>query len=134
MRTAVTAIAAIVGLLLIANGTWMLIVPLGWFSATPIVWRTGVPNAHFIRDVGWTYGAVGASLIWGLADRRFRTTSLFLASIWLAGHAAIHVGEAATGVCSPAQFANEMPQILGPLMLLVFALCLDGAEKRPLPA
>ena len=130
MRMAVTAIRALVGILLIANGTWMLITPSGWFAATPIVWRTGVPNAHFIRDVGWTYVTVGAIVVWGMADRRFQTLSLLIAIIWLVGHAAIHVGETATGICSPRQFANETPQVLGPLFLLALALGLDVVDNR----
>jgi hypothetical protein len=109
------------GGVLIANGAWMLIEPQGWFAATPIVWRTGIPNDHFIRDVGWTYAAVGALLVWGTADERFRTASLLIAIFWLAGHAVIHLGEAAAVVCSQRQFFAESPQVVGPLLLLIIA-------------
>ena len=132
MRTSATVIALVVGLLLFANGAWMLLAPLGWFTATPIVWRTGAANAHFIRDVGWTYGAVGGLLIWGLVDRNARKLSLIVAATWLGGHAAIHAAEAATGICSSRQFASETPQVLGPVMLLLIALGLDGADRRRL--
>ena len=130
MQKIAMAIALIVGVVLIANGVWMLLAPHGWFAATPIVWRTDVPNDHFIRDVGWTYAAVGALLVWGSADLPFRTASLMIAIIWLAGYAAIHLGEAAAGVCSQRQFFAEIPQIVGPLLLLIIAYGLGRLPGR----
>jgi hypothetical protein len=130
LRTSASVISAIVGLLLIANGLWMLVGPLKWFAATPIVWRTGVPNEHFIRDVGWIYGAVGALIFGGLVRPTFRAQSLKLAIVWLAGHAAIHIGEVATGICSPPQFALQTPQVMGPLILLLLAAGLEAARPR----
>lgn len=119
-----------VAIVLVANGGWMLLAPDQWFFATPIVWRTGVPNPHFIRDVGWTYAAVGVLMICGLFTERFRTTSLMLALGWLAGHAAIHLGEVATGVCTGRQFLSESPQVWGPPILLMIGVALGRKRKR----
>ncbi len=130
MRTGSNIIALIVGLLLLANGVWMVMTPLGWFTATPIVWRTGVANAHFIRDVGWTYATVGALVIGGLVHGAARTLLLSLAAIWLGGHAIIHIGELAVGICSARQFTSEIPQVVGPLVLLLFALGLGAFSKK----
>jgi hypothetical protein len=127
---ATTVVATFTGLLLSANGCWMLMTPLDWFAATPIAWRTGFPNAHFIRDVGWTYAAVGSLLIYGSAERRARTPLLLCALIWLVGHAAIHVGEVATGICSARQFSAEIPQVIGPTIFVAIALGLDVVDRR----
>lgn len=130
MHKLTMAITASVAIALIANGAWMLAAPYYWFAATPIVWRTGVPNLHFIRDVGWSYASVGALLIGGLIAERFRSLSLALANIWLADHAAIHLGEAATGVCSDEQFLRETPQVWGPLILLLIAALLGHKREE----
>ena len=130
MPKAANVIPAFTGLLLCANSLRMLTGPMGWFAATPIVWRTGIPNAHFIRDVGWTYAAVGSLLSYGSAERRVRTPSLLYAVTWLVGHAAIHVGEVAAGICSTSQFLAEMPQVIGPTVLVALALGLDVLDRR----
>lgn len=60
-RIAQTLIA-IVALFALANGTFMLFDPYGWYQAVPTVRFTGPPNQHFIRDIGLAYLASGAVL------------------------------------------------------------------------
>lgn len=125
-----TGVVSIAALLLFLNGAWMLIDPGGWFAATPIVWRTGIPNLHFTRDVGWTYAAIGLLLAFGLVKPQWRTPSVILSLYWLLGHFAIHAGETAVGLCGPAQFVAELPQVLGPCLMLALALGLDALARR----
>ena len=125
MRMASLLLSAGVGLVLFANGAWMLADPFGWFAGTSIVWRTGPPNAHFIRDVGWTYGALGLLVGVGALQPRRRAAAVGTAAVWLAGHGAVHVGEAITGLCSPKAAVSESPAVFGPLVLLGLVLLID---------
>ena len=127
MRRAVVAISILVGAALAINGASMLADPLRWFGSTPIVWRTGLANAHFIRDVGWTYVAVGTLVMTGAMRPRWTQPTIGLAIVWLAGHGAIHLGEVVTGACSRAAFLTEWPMVWGPVAFLAVALLLDWA-------
>jgi len=130
VRTTSFSITIAASILLISNGMWMLISPQGWFAATPIVWRTGVPNDHFIRDVGWTCASIGGLLLWGSAAQKFRAPSFALAFVWLIGHALIHLCEAATGLCSARQLVAEIPQAMGPIFLIVITFGLTRIAGR----
>ena len=129
MRRAVVAISILVGAASAINGAAMLADALRWFGSTPIVWRTGLPNAHFIRDVGWTYVAVGTVVMTGALRPRWTRPTIGLAIVWLAGHGVIHLGEVVTGVCSRAAFLSEWPIVWGPVAFLAVALLMDGAIR-----
>ncbi|MEO8115730.1 MAG: hypothetical protein ABI655_15180, partial [Phenylobacterium sp.] len=48
-------IAGALGLLLAANGLYMLFAPAPWYGAVPGVPSTGPFNPHFVRDIGAAY-------------------------------------------------------------------------------
>ena len=50
-----TLLASILGILLGANGLWMLTGPFHWYAHIPGVTETGPANAHLTRDVGWPF-------------------------------------------------------------------------------
>ena len=55
-------LAAILALILGANGLVMLFAGLWWYGAVPGVTATGPYNPHFVRDIGAAYLVVSASL------------------------------------------------------------------------
>lgn len=54
------ALAMGLGLLLAANGLFMLADPAQWYAIVPGVPETGPFNAHFVRDIGAIYVVTGA--------------------------------------------------------------------------
>ena len=57
-------IAAILALLMAANGLFMLGLPQAWYDAVPGVPLTGLFNPHFVRDIGMAYLTVAGGLAW----------------------------------------------------------------------
>lgn len=124
---------ALTGAGMAVNGLFMLIDPMMWFDTTPGVARTGLPNLHFIRDIGLVYFAVGAGLIWAVRDVHNRLALCVAASVWLMGHALFHTWEVLAGVCTLSQYLVDVPGVLLPgllSVLLCFAVKDDAKEAQ----
>lgn len=61
------AMIALAALAAVLNGGVMLAVPLDWYVAVPTVRFTGLPNPHFIRDIGLAYLTCGVVLAYAAA-------------------------------------------------------------------
>jgi hypothetical protein len=93
------AIPALLGLLALANGTFMLVSPASWYLTIPGVTTTGPFNQHFLRDIGLIFVLIGVAFLAGTAWSRYRVAAWGAASLWLAGHALFHFWEVAVGIC-----------------------------------
>lgn len=60
MQVTRTTVAIGLGLLLAANGLFMLADPVQWYAMVPGVPETGPFNPHFVRDIGAIYWSPGA--------------------------------------------------------------------------
>ena len=58
------------GLLLAANGLFMLADPASWYAMVPGVPETGPSNPHFVRDIGAVYVVAGGALAVLALDER----------------------------------------------------------------
>lgn len=114
----------------IANGLFMLAKPLDWYVFIPTVVTTGPPNAHFIRDIGLAYLGSGLILLYATANPIRRWRAALVGGIWLALHGALHIYEAAAGICGPATFWADAPAVLGQPALVVAALAILRIRKR----
>ncbi len=115
------ALAAFVA---IANGAVMLVAPLDWYILVPTVRFTGLPNAHFIRDIGLAYLTCGAVLGYAAADPVRRWGAALAGAAWLAVHGALHITEVATGICTPGHFWIDAPGVLGPPLVVLAAVAI----------
>lgn len=109
--------AVLMGLAALANGTFMLMSPSGWYFAVPGVTTTGPFNQHFVRDIGLVFLFVGAAFVIGAARTRFRVVLWAAASLWLAGHALFHLWEVAVGICGPSALARDFAAVSLPALL-----------------
>lgn len=109
--------ASLMGVAALANGTFMLISPAGWYFAVPGVTTTGPFNQHFVRDIGLIFLFVGAAFLTGAAEDRFRVVLWATASLWLAGHALFHLWEVAVGICGPSALARDFAAVSLPALL-----------------
>lgn len=90
-------IAAILALLMAANGLFMLAAPQAWYDAVPGVTLTGLFNPHFVRDIGMAYLTVAGGLGWFAWRPSQGWPALVLAAVFLALHASVHVVDTACG-------------------------------------
>ena len=121
--------AAVLGVLALANGLYMLVSPGSWYFAVPGVTTTGPFNQHFLRDIGLIFVLIGAALLAGAIRPALRVPLWTGAAIWLAGHALFHFWEVAVGICGASALARDFPAVTLPA-LIVAALAFWAARDR----
>lgn len=117
MKSLCLALAVVLGVLAIANGTYMLIAPESWYLAVPGVTTTGPFNQHFVRDIGLIFLLLGGAFLLGAARPDLRVAFWAAASIWLSGHALFHFWEVAVGICSADAIPRDFPAVTLPALL-----------------
>lgn len=116
----------LIGLYQSANGLFMLVTPMPWYATIPGVTETGPANLHFIRDIGLAFIAAGTGLFIG-AFRRDRK-AILVASIFLGGHALLHLADLLHGT-TPTDALRDIMLIALPGLLPLIALL--APERRP---
>jgi len=123
LNSASLGVAALLGVAMVANGIFMLVLPESWYLAVPGVTATGPFNQHFVRDIGLIFLLLGGAFLVGTALPRSRVLLWGAASIWLGGHALVHLWEGAVGICSPSVLPRDfravtLPAIIGRALTL----------------
>lgn len=104
----------------LANATWMLTDPIGWYHGIPAaVPDFGPANEHFIRDVGATFGMMGLGLAWAAVRPAVRMPVMVLVSLFYLLHAAVHVLDTARGLVPANHWLLDFPAVYLPAILLV---------------
>lgn len=116
------ALLALVALIALANGAFMLADPSGWYDFVGTVKATGPENRHFIRDIGIAYLASGGLIAYAAGNPYMRWGSALAGTAWLALHGVLHVWEVTSGVCSTTIFWKDAPGVLGPPLLALIAV------------
>lgn len=129
------ALAILLGLGALANGTFMLVSPADWYFAVPGVTTTGPFNQHFIRDIGIVYLFLGAALLIGAARPGPRVVLWSGATLWQTCHAIFHFWEVAVGICGPSAIARDFPAVTLPTILsaLLTWWAIMDARSGPAP-
>ncbi|MBW8742840.1 MAG: hypothetical protein JF628_00565 [Sphingomonas sp.] len=109
--------AVTLGIAALANGTYMLVSPVGWYFTVPGVTTTGPFNQHFLRDIGLIFLFIAGAFLIGAARARYRVALWGAASLWLAGHALFHVWEVLVGICGPSALARDFLAVSLPALL-----------------
>ena len=114
LSIAVYTMIALNGLLLSANGLFMLVAPEVWYEFVPGVTDTGFFNQHFIRDIGIIQLFLGVAFGVGMIRPELRVTLWAAATLWLIAHALFHLWEVAVGICSPSAIPRDFPAVTLP--------------------
>ena len=117
LKSASLGIAMLLGVAMIANGTFMLVAPEGWYLAVPGVTSTGPFNQHFVRDIGLIFLLLGSAFLFGAVLPHSRVLLWAAPSIWLTGHALFHFWEVAVGICSSSVIARDFPAVTLPAII-----------------
>ena len=113
----VLVMVAFNGLLLSANGLFMLVAPLTWYELVPGVTDTGFFNQHFVRDIGIIQLFLGVAFIVGLLRPERRIGLWAAATLWLSAHALFHFWEVAVGLCAPSVIPRDFPAVTLPALV-----------------
>ena len=114
---AITALVALNGIFLSANGLFMLVAPRVWYDFVPGVTDTGFFNQHFIRDIGIIQLFLGVAFIVGLLRPERRIGLWGAATLWLSAHALFHLWEVAVGICAPSVIPRDFPAVTLPALI-----------------
>ncbi|MGH0036067.1 MAG: DUF4345 family protein [Myxococcota bacterium] len=106
----------------IANGVWMLLDPGHWYEHLPAgVPDTGPLNAHFVRDIGCAFVAVGAALVAAWRRPAWRAPLTATAAAFFVMHALLHVHDTARGLLEADHWWLDAPGVYAPALLLAYA-------------
>jgi len=135
MEKLVKFIAIFLGLVLLVNGTFMLLAPEPWYWTITGVAERGSFNQHFIRDVGIVYVISGISFIYGALYLRQRLALWLPATGFLMAHALFHVWEVAVGICGPQSLLDDfvgvtVPGLLGMALVLYAYKHLNSEDSQ----
>lgn len=99
------------------NGLLMLTTPQFWYGAMPGVTETGPFNSHFVRDIGLGFLSAGCAL--GMAGwyAAIARPLVAVASIFLVGHALLHLAEMLLHGTSPGHAARDLALIVVPALM-----------------
>ena len=117
IRNLSLGVAVVLGVAAVANGLFMLAVPMDWYFSVPGVTTTGPFNQHFIRDIGLIFLFVAIAFLLGAARPKYRVILWAAPSLWLAGHALFHFWEVAVGICEPYVLARDFPAVTLPAII-----------------
>ena len=122
------------GLLLSANGFFMLVAPEVWYEFVPGVTDTGFFNQHFIRDIGIIQLFLGVAFGVGMIRPELRVPLWAAATLWLIAHAVFHLWEVAVGICSPSAILRDFPAVTLPAIfgVIVTLWALHRSRTRAL--
>ena len=104
------------GLLMAANGVFMVATPERWSTIVP-----GVPapfNAHFVRDIGLAYLVAGVAIGW-LARGEHARPAARAGAAFLVLHALLHLVEALAGGHA-WHLLRDLPGVFAPAALAVW--------------
>lgn len=109
----------LLGAVSLGNALWMLAGPMHWYHELPAaVPDTGPFNAHFVRDIGCAFVAVGVALVWAARTPRYRMPLVVISALFYVAHAALHVFDTLTGALDADHWALDLPGVYLPALLL----------------
>ena len=126
----VTGVALVLGVLLLANGTYQLLAPESWYWAIPGVPDRGPFNQHFVRDIGIIYAICGGGLILGGLNPAQRLAFWWAPAVWLGGHAVFHVWEVIVGICGPESLLEDFLGVSLPALLTIALMLYSRREQK----
>lgn len=112
-------VLAVLAVGMLGNALWMFAGPMHWYTELPAkIPDTGPFNAHFVRDIGCAFLAVGVALALAARVPRWRPPLVGVAAVFLVAHAVLHVYDTATGALPADHWALDVPGVYGPAILL----------------
>jgi uncharacterized protein YjeT (DUF2065 family) len=117
----ILAIVAVNSIFLGLNGLFMIADPKTWYEMVPGVVTTGFYNQHFIRDIGIVQLLLGVAFVAGCFRPEERLVLWGSATVWLIGHAFLHLWEVAVGICGPSALLRDFPAVMLPALIGIVA-------------
>lgn len=111
------ALAALLALVMGANGVAMLVAGPWWYGTVPGVTETGPYNPHFVKDIGAAYLVAAGALVWRALRPSAGQGALVAAAAFLGLHAAVHVLDAAGGHHAGHDLARDFAGVFLPALL-----------------
>src|SRR5258705_10044542 len=113
-------LASILGILLGANGLWMLTGPFHWYAHIPGVTETGPANAHLIRDVGCAFLVTALALLWFAVSPMRAWPAVLAGGAFLLLHATVHVWDTIAGRQHAHRLLAEIPTVILPALVTLW--------------
>jgi hypothetical protein len=122
-------LAALLAIVMAANGAAMLAAGGWWYGVVPGVPQTGPYNPHFVKDIGATYLVVALGLAWFAARPRQGWPALVAGAVFLVLHGFIHIADAIASPVCGQNLLRDTPGVFLPAIIAV-GLALSSLPKR----
>jgi hypothetical protein len=113
-------LASILGILLGANGLWMVAAPFHWYAHIPGVTETGPANAHLIRDVGCAFLVTALALLWFAVSPMRAWPAVLAGGAFLFLHATVHVWDTIAGREHAHRLLADIPTAILPALVTLW--------------
>ena len=123
-------VAILLGLMLGANGLYMLFAAQAWYQAIPGVTETGPFNRHFVNDIGATFLVSAGGLFWAAWRPRQGWPALAAGTAFLALHALVHLVEVLGGHGMHA-FLRDLKGVYAPALVALALMVLMRPKAEP---
>jgi len=115
----------------LANGAWMLAVPVHWYEHLPAaVPDFGPLNEHFVRDIGAAFTVIGLGLAVAAVVPRWRVAACAAAAAFYGLHALVHVVDTLRGLVGPEHWLIDLPGVYVPAVLLAVVTWMVARQAR----
>ena len=115
----------------LANGAWMLAVPVHWYEHLPAaVPDFGPLNEHFVRDIGAAFTVIGLGLAVAAVVPRWRVAACAAAAAFYGLHAVVHVVDTLRGLVGPEHWLIDLPGVYVPAVLLAVVTWMVARQTR----
>ena len=105
----------------LGNAAWMLAGPMHWYEELPAgVPDTGPFNAHFVRDIGCAFLAIGVALAWAAWRPQWRIPLVTVAALFYIAHGLLHVHDTLRGLLDTHHWALDFPGVYLPAVLMIW--------------
>jgi hypothetical protein len=115
----------------LANGAWMLAVPVHWYEHLPAaVPDFGPLNEHFVRDIGAAFAVIGLGPAVAAVVPRWRVAACAAAAAFYGLHALVHVVDTLRGLVGPEHWLIDLPGVYVPAVLLAVVTWMVARQPR----
>ena len=110
----------ILGVGMLTNALWMLVGPMHWYQELPAaVPDTGPFNAHFVRDIGCAFLAIGGALTWAALEPGTRRPLVVVSALFLTAHALLHAYDTTRGALDASHWGLDFLGVYLPALLVL---------------
>jgi len=123
----INVVLILTGVASILNSIWMIVAPFSWYTYFPgDLQSIGPYNHHFVQDIGFVFFTFAVAVFWAAKNSQFQFPLVAITTLFLIGHAIVHIIDLITGSVPFYHFWLDLPTVFLPaLAYLIITIYLN---------